>query len=778
MSLNSFAPKSANVPADFANWEDYGQSDATDSYKGKTASQQAESTKRQKSSLASRINQEGQERNENTPSSLPISSPPNRTHYTFPGQLQLLHSDTDPRSIQQLHTQSASLISSPGKDSFSASPTSNQRSRQSVDGNYSYDFELERYSSQAHSSASHSGIKATRTRESSPAGSSSSSTLSRFTGYPKHLFVLPVLLLEFLALALTRAILPGLLLEQYGSQTYLVLGCADCVKGLLAFVANPVFGKVSDQLGRKPCLWITVLGTCAPVCSLALFAWQNAALSIPTGVEENGAMDSPISFWERLSLLTKPPSHDNGPIHATLPPMAIPLFVILLSISGIFASTFTLVFAYISDTVEKQEDRVNAYGLALATFGLSFTIGPIAGGYLAQTQPHLVFVASLILTILNLMYIYWLLPESKQINNDMVFINQVDDFDEKQSTTSSIFLMKRKLDISWSSPIDSIQLIREDPFLNAVGKVALLYYTGLWAVISTLSLYAVQHFGLGPQALGELMSALGLSTMLAEAVLVRVLVPLLGEKEAIKLGLASFSLQCFILGLAYEKWHLFVCVACSILGNLVYPSLSSLVSGTVEPRAVGEALGAINGIKALTEGIGPLLFGALMTISEEASSTPGSSDNYLGYLPPGWPYWIAGILVCFAYRFAERLLPDDTNPSKKGNVDAEYIHELEFKWRRSGGRPHRSTHGQQIETKQVDDIDIFFGCLDKATPTRDHVEEEYADLLPRTTEKSAHLSEVEEEDELFSTPNSHLDRDPRPSVHPTSLFPDFATPRS
>merc|ERR1712176_1270330 len=101
--------------------------------------------------------------------------------------------------------------------------------------------------------------------------------------------------------------------------------------------------------------------------------------------------------------------------------------------------------------------------------------------------------------------------------------------------------------ISWN-PWDSIGLILHDPFLRKVGQVAFFYYTGLWAVLSTLSLYAVQHFQMSRQTLGELMSALGLSTMVAEAVLVRFLVPLVGEKRSIRIGLISFGLQCFALG--------------------------------------------------------------------------------------------------------------------------------------------------------------------------------------------------------------------------------------
>ena len=163
----------------------------------------------------------------------------------------------------------------------------------------------------------------------------------------KHLYVLPVLLFEFLALAITRAVLPSKLLQRFGSNVYVVMGICEFVRGLLAFVACPMFGRVSDVLGRKPCLFVTVLGTCAPVCSLALFGDFSGEQS----------------------------NNDNVML----------LFVVLLALSGCFSATFTLTFAYISDCVPKGEGRIAAYGLALATFGLSFTIGPMAGGYLARS---------------------------------------------------------------------------------------------------------------------------------------------------------------------------------------------------------------------------------------------------------------------------------------------------------------------------------------------------------------------------------------------------------
>jgi DHA1 family tetracycline resistance protein-like MFS transporter len=441
------------------------------------------------------------------------------------------------------------------------------------------------------------------------------------------------------------------------------MGCAEAVRGMLAFVACPAFGKISDIIGRKKCLFVTVLGTCTPVCSLAIMSWQNSIL--------NDEEQERHRIW---------------------------IFVVFLAFSGIFSSTFTLTFAYISDTVKRKKDRVTAYGLALATFGLSFTIGPMAGGYLAHVEqlddmdigdtsafdesgaedyvssghPYLhplgqkrVFTMSFVLTILDLLYIYFILPESIENSKPSSSSTNQNDDDMSVITTETRTSFSDRwqsirediLPNAWS-PFDTLKIFGNDPFMKEVAKIAFLYYTSLWAVVSTLTLYAAKRFHLGPERLGELMSALGLSTMVSEAVIVRLVVPLIGEKRSIQVGLFAFTLQCIVLGVAFEGWQLFICVLLSMASNLVYPSLTSLVSTAVDPESVGEALGAINGVKALTEGIGPLLFGTLMTFSEKS-------------VLPGWPYVLASMLVVAAYNRTSSL-PDEN--------DEDYLSEKYKTW--------------------------------------------------------------------------------------------------
>ena len=222
-----------------------------------------------------------------------------------------------------------------------------------------------------------------------------------------HLAVLPVLLLEFLSLALTRAVLPSLLLKRYGSHTYMVMGGAECIRGILAFFACPLFGKLSDLWGRRPCLLITVFGTLAPVCSLAFWKMEEYSMGIsnyPSVVNEEvesitgsdtilnelggdavldgvDAGEASEGSWFGTFGAESTPSSSSFSLVDIMPSIhRIDVFVALLALSGMFSSTFTLTFAYISDVVKDRDGRVAAYGLALATFGLSFTIGPLLGG--------------------------------------------------------------------------------------------------------------------------------------------------------------------------------------------------------------------------------------------------------------------------------------------------------------------------------------------------------------------------------------------------------------
>jgi len=186
------------------------------------------------------------------------------------------------------------------------------------------------------------------------------------------------------------------------------------------------------------------------------------------------------------------------------------------------------------------------------------------------------------------------------------------------------------------SPLESFRLCKNNPILSRTGIITFFFFTGLWGIISTLSIYATKQFQFPPSRLGLLLTSKGITSLIGESVLVRAATPYLGEKRSIKYGLIAFTVQCFMYAFAYKGWHLFLATLFSMISMLVYPSLTSVVSNAVPSTITGEALGAINGVKALTEGVGPFLFCLLMTLPR-------------AIILPGWPYLVAALFGFIGY---------------------------------------------------------------------------------------------------------------------------------
>ena len=396
-------------------------------------------------------------------------------------------------------------------------------------------------------------------------------------------WVLPVIWMEFMAISLTRAIIPPLLVQYLDNDNniYWIMGCVECIRGAFAFLSCPLMGQWSDVIGRRPCLFVAVLGTCSPLLLQFMFLL--------------------LTDWTTKTRMI--------------------LFVISLAISGIFCTTFTLTFAYIADTTSTKDNNdhhhITPYGFALATFGFAFTIGPMMGAYLKEER--YVFGTSFLFLLIDLLYIAFILPESKPNTTS-----------SKRSNESNN--NKNTIVLPWD-------IVSSSKLVWTVGMVSFYYYIALWGVLSTLTLYVTQRFHMTSQELGHLLSLLGLCTMLSEAILVQYIQPGY-EYRAIQLGLTSFTLQCILLGCAYQKWHLYPCILLSIFGNLVYPSLTSLIvysSSHYDHHDVGQLLGAIHGIKALTEGIGPLCFGLIFSFS-----------NHNHHHFTGWPYFLLSIFPMLA----------------------------------------------------------------------------------------------------------------------------------
>ena len=132
----------------------------------------------------------------------------------------------------------------------------------------------------------------------------------------------------------------GILIPQLGvyavqfKATALEVGMLGSVYSLMQFLCAPYFGRLSDRVGRRPVLLITML---ISFCAYVLF----------------GLAGSMLVLW--ISRVA----------------------------AGIAGANLSAAQAYISD-ITTAENRAKGMGMIGAAFGLGFVLGPAVGGVLGS----------------------------------------------------------------------------------------------------------------------------------------------------------------------------------------------------------------------------------------------------------------------------------------------------------------------------------------------------------------------------------------------------------
>ncbi len=178
-------------------------------------------------------------------------------------------------------------------------------------------------------------------------------------------FILVVIVLDTLGIGVVIPVLPRLI------QTFVVGDVAEASRyfgvfvsayATMQFLFAPVVGALSDRLGRRPVILVSILGAALDYLLLAF---------------------APSLSW---------------------------LFVGRV-VAGITGASFSAATAYIAD-ITPAEKRAQSFGLVGAAFGVGFILGPAVGGLLATVHLRAPFLLAAGLNMLNLAYGFFVLPES------------------------------------------------------------------------------------------------------------------------------------------------------------------------------------------------------------------------------------------------------------------------------------------------------------------------------------------------------------------------------
>ncbi|HEX4919404.1 MAG TPA: MFS transporter, partial [Candidatus Bathyarchaeia archaeon] len=153
-------------------------------------------------------------------------------------------------------------------------------------------------------------------------------------------------------------------------------------------------------------------------------------------------------------------------------------------------------------------------------------------------------------------------------------------------------------------------------------------------------------FGWGPDIVGVALALVGTCNIVVQGLLVRRFVSRFGERFTLLVGLVSGILGFVIWGLASTPLEFMIAIVFYAPIGFVQPAVQGLMTRKVGPSEQG-ALQGINGmIMALTGILGPLIFGALYTLS-----TSGRSSFNLA----GTPFLLSALLMIASLIVAVRV---------------------------------------------------------------------------------------------------------------------------
>ncbi|MDP6520607.1 MAG: MFS transporter, partial [Planctomycetota bacterium] len=332
-------------------------------------------------------------------------------------------------------------------------------------------------------------------------------------------------------------------------------GLLGSVYSLLQFLFAPFWGSLSDRIGRRPTLLLTLTGT-----ALSYLMWVFAG-----------------SFrWLIAARL----------------------------LGGMMAGNVSTASAVVADTSSERE-RAKGMGLLGMGIGLGFVIGPALGGLASLWNPLESFpeaaafglnpfsgaaAIALLLSGVNAIWAFRRLPETLPA--------------KAGASASDAHTSRRPL-----NPFGALKRLRF-PGLLRTNCAWFLYLLAFSAMEFTLTFLAAERLSYEPGDIALLFVFIGLVIAGVQGGLVRRLAPRYGERRLILVGLLLHLPAFAMLARVNSSPGMYGALFLMATGSaLLMPCLSALVSRYTPADRQGFSLGTFRSMGALARALGPVLGG-------------------------------------------------------------------------------------------------------------------------------------------------------------------------
>ncbi len=338
----------------------------------------------------------------------------------------------------------------------------------------------------------------------------------------------------------------------------LEVGMLAAIYALMNFLFSPFWGTLSDRFGRRPVILFSVAIT---IGAHALFAFSSTLL------------------WLFLARM----------------------------LAGIGSANIAAAQAYITD-ISEPENRAKSMGLIGAAFGLGFIFGPPLGGIVNdELGIEWVGLTAAILSFVNLLMIYWLLPESL-----------------KDLNLTARFSFK---------PVTQIFEALKKPLIRELFLINFIYIAAFSMMQITAALLWKEHSGLTDKDIGFVFAYIGVCSAIIQGGLIGKINDRFGERKLLVAGNILLIIGLFAMpffnGHLFMPWEYVALLLIAMSNGFISPSLASLLSQQAAGGESGKMLGLNQSFGSLARVFGPLIGGWVYDADFRAPYILGSAIVFI-----------------------------------------------------------------------------------------------------------------------------------------------------
>jgi MFS family permease len=334
-----------------------------------------------------------------------------------------------------------------------------------------------------------------------------------------------------------------------------ILGFLLAAYPAFQFIFSPIWGRLSDRVGRKPVMLATILGSAG---ALALLGISESLLGL---------------FVGRI-------------------------------LGGIFGANISVATAYVAD-VTPEDERTRWMGMVGACYGIGFVLGPALGGLLAPNldgswPASAVFGATLSSYIEPFGYGIPMLLAAAMAAINFVFAFWV--------------LAEPDRHASRDPSAGRLEVLR-NPAIRRLCTINLIFSLAVTQLETVFAYFMIHRFQFDAMNVAFILVGMAVLMVGIQGGAIRPLAARFGERQ---LSLAGFALMAVsLLAVPFMPtvgWTLLPLALSAIGRGVGQPPLLSLVSMTAEPSGRGSVMGTFQSSASLARVLGPTAAGALYAL--------------------------------------------------------------------------------------------------------------------------------------------------------------------